>query len=139
MEYRKASIADAAELAKLNSDLLHDEGHRNTLSIAQLEARMGKYLDEGHVAFIFTDHSGTIGYALFRDDNHDVFLRQFFIVDHARRKGIGREAFNWLCENVWADAERVTLNVLLHNRRGMDFWHSVGLADYCMMMEKRFR
>ena len=139
MEYRKASIADAAELARLNSDLLNDEGHRSNLSVPQLEARMLKYVDDGHIAFIFSDHSGTVGYALFRDDNHDVFLRQFFVVDRARRKGIGREAFNWLCENVWADAERVTLNVLLHNQPGMDFWRSVGLDDYCMMMQKRFR
>ena len=137
MIYRTATTADISELAVLNAALMRDEGHRNSLTIMQLEERMRKFLDQGHVAVLFVDQHRTAGYALYRRDDDGIFLRQFFIVEHARRRGRGREAVKWLCTNLWQNAERVVLNVLLHNQRGIDFWRAVGFADYCLMMERR--
>ena len=137
MIFRTATHADIPELAILNAALIRDEGHRNRMTVAELEARMRKYFNEGHAATIFAEGSKTIGYALYRIDDDGVYLRQFLIVEHARRKGLGREAVQWLCANAWDDADRITLQVLLHNQRGIDFWRAVGFADYCLAMERR--
>ena len=137
MNFRTATDADVPELAVLNAALIRDEGNRNRMSVAELEGRMRKYLDQGHVAVLFSENGRTVGYALYRDYEEGVYLRQFFIAEEARRGGRGREAVQWLCTNAWGGAERVTLEVLLHNQRGIDFWRSVGFADYCLYMERR--
>ena len=40
MHLRRATLADAALLAELNRQLIRDEGHRNSMSLAELETRM---------------------------------------------------------------------------------------------------
>ena len=137
MIVRTATPADIPELALLNAALIRDEGHRNTMTVPQLEARMRKFFDQGHVAALFGDDGQTAGYALWRVDDDGIYLRQFFIAEHARRRGLGREAVQWLCANAWQNTERVILQVLLNNQRGIDFWRAVGFADYCITMERR--
>jgi GNAT superfamily N-acetyltransferase len=138
MDFRIATATDIPQLAFLNAALIRDEGHRNRLTVAELEARMRKFLNENYVAVVFSEDGKTAGYALYRIDEEDgVFLRQFFVVPHARRRGLGREAVQWLCANPWQNAERITLQVLLHNQRGIDFWRAVGFGDYCLTMERR--
>jgi ribosomal protein S18 acetylase RimI-like enzyme len=137
MDFRTASATDIPELAILNAALIRDEGHRNRMTVPELEARMRKFFKEGHVAVMFTEAGKTAGYALYRLDDDGVFLRQFYIAERARRSGLGRRAVEWLCANAWQDADRVTLQVLLHNQRGIDFWRAVGFADYCLTMERR--
>lgn len=137
MNFRTATATDIPELASLNAALIRDEGHRSRMTVAELEARMQKFFDEGYVAVLFSEGARTAGYALYRSDDEGVYLRQFFIAEHARRKGLGREAVQWLCANAWQDASRVTLQVLLTNQRGIDFWRAVGFGDYCLTMERR--
>jgi len=137
MNFRTATITDIPELAALNAALIRDEGHRNRMTVVDLEARMRRFFDQGHVAVLFSENERNIGYALYRNDEDGVYLRQFFIAEEARRGGRGREAVQWLCANAWGGAERVTLQVLLHNQRGIDFWRAVGFADYCLFMERR--
>ena len=137
MDFRTATPTDIPELAVLNAALIRDEGHRIRLTVAEFEARMRKFFHEGHVAVLFIAGEATVGYALYRIDDDGVYLRQFFIAEHARRKGLGREAVRWLCANAWQHAARVTLQVLLHNQRGIDFWRAVGFAEYCLTMERR--
>ena len=45
-------------------------------------------------------------------------------------------AIAWLLENVWKDAPRIRLDVLVGNSDGIKFWRSLGFADYCVTMEK---
>ena len=137
MLFRTATTDDIPELAVLNAALIRDEGHRNTMTVAELELRMRKLFDQGHSAVLFSEDGATCGYALYRFDDDGIYLRQFFIAEHARRNGRGRKAVQWLCANVWQNAERVILQVLLHNQRGIDFWRAVGFADYCLFMERR--
>jgi ribosomal protein S18 acetylase RimI-like enzyme len=40
MRYRNAAAADASELAQMNHQLIPDEGHRNRMSVNELEERM---------------------------------------------------------------------------------------------------
>ena len=66
MRFRSATLADAAVLAGMNQTLIRDEGHRNRMTIAQLEQRMVGFLAEGYQAVIFEGGEAPIGYALLR-------------------------------------------------------------------------
>jgi hypothetical protein len=45
MDFRIATATDIPQLAFLNAALIRDEGHRNRLTVAELEARMRKFLN----------------------------------------------------------------------------------------------
>ena len=136
MEYRLATVADAHLLAPMNYRLIRDEGHRNPMSVAELEQRMQAWLAGEYQAVLFDDEQGTAGYALFKREPDWIYLRQFFVQPERRRHGIGRTAMAWLLENVWKDAPRIRLDVLVGNTEGIEFWRSLGFADYCITMEK---
>lgn len=135
MDYRYAIIADAGLLAKLNKQLIEDEGHRNPMSVEQLVERMANWLAGEYQAVLFGEAEETIGYALFRREAEQIYLRQFFIVREQRRKGWGRAAIQWLRVHAWADAQRLRIEVLTDNEHGIAFWRSLGFQDYSLMME----
>ena len=136
MKYRHATTADAALLATMNQRLIRDEGHRNPMSVAQLQLRMANWLAERYRAVLFEDAAGPAGYALYRLDEDAVYIRQFFVEPDRRRRGVGRAAFGWLLEHEWHDAARLRLDVLVGNLGAIGFWRSVGFADYCLTMER---
>jgi GNAT superfamily N-acetyltransferase len=136
MRYRPAISADAPLLAAMNYRLIRDEGHRNPMSLDQLEQRMRSWLAGEYQAILFEDDTGAAGYALFKREPEWVYLRQFFVVPERRRAGVGRTAIHWLLKEAWPDALRVRLDVLVNNPAGLAFWRSVGFADYCITMEK---
>src|SRR5205823_12203336 len=45
MTHRRATQNDCPLLAKLNHQLIRDEGHRNTMNVAELEARMRGFIE----------------------------------------------------------------------------------------------
>ncbi len=135
MKLDKAKQTESSLLAKLNHQLIRDEGHRNTMLVEQLTERMNAWLSENYEAYIFRLESEPIGYALFRSGIDYVYLRQFFVHSEFRRRGFGRSAFLWLSENVWGDA-LVRIDVLCANDIGIEFWRSLGFVDYCITMER---
>lgn len=142
MRYREAVHADVPLLARLNRELILDEGHRNTMLLAELEARMAGFLASDYAAVIFEDEaagpecarSEPAGYALFRRAPDHVYLRQFFVCRDRRRTGVGRRAIEWLRQNAWSDS-RIRIDVLIGNDRAIAFWRSVGFDPYCLTME----
>jgi GNAT superfamily N-acetyltransferase len=136
MNYRFATAADAPVLARLNHQLIRDEGHRNAMSADELKARMQSWLGGEYQAVLFKDGEGIAGYALFKRDPEWIYLRQFFVEPARRRKGIGTAAFEWLVANAWSEVPRVRLDVLVGNAAGIEFWRSLGFADYCITMER---
>ena len=136
MEYRRATLSDAMLLAAMNHRLIRDQGHRNPMTIAQLQARMENWLRGDYEAFVFEDADGPAGYALFRRDEDAIYIRQYFVRRERRRQRVGRSAFAWLVENVWKPESRLRLDVLVGNRVAIQFWRSLGFADYCLTMER---
>lgn len=122
-------------LAPLNAQLIRDEGHRNPMSVAELEQRMAGWLRGEYEAALFESGSQIVGYALFRRDSEHIYLRQLFVVPVLRRRGIGRSALAWLWANAWKDTQRLRIDVLLGNASAQAFWHAVGFKDYCVVME----
>ena len=135
MNYRHATIADAAVLAAMNRQLILDEGHRNPMTLPELEARMAGWLNGEYGAVLFEEGEEAIGYALFRREPEFVYLRQLFVRAEYRRRGVARNALGWLRENAWPDAPRVRLDVLVGNANAIAFWRAVGFRDYCLTME----
>ena len=136
MQVRRADLSDSHLLAQLNHQLIRDEGHRNPMSLAELEARMKGWLDGQYEAHIFSVEAETVGYVLTRTEAEYVYVRQFFILPGYRRRGLGRSAFHWMLDKVWKDSPRLRLDVLTGNKDGITFWRSLGFSDYCLTMER---
>jgi SAM-dependent methyltransferase/predicted acetyltransferase len=135
MRYRLAEERDVPLLAQMNKQLIRDEGHRNDMTLGELARRMKEWLEGGYQAVLIEPDSLAIGYALFRFEQDHVYLRQFFVSSESRRQGVGRAALAWLWINLWRDAPRVRLDVLLGNEEGLAFWRAVGFQGYCLTME----
>ena len=135
LEYRFATQEDAALLAEMIQQLIRDEGHRNKMTLPQLQQRMSDWLQQEYSAVIFNDGPETLGYALYRKDPEWIYLRQLFVKAETRRKGIGRQAISWLKNNPWKQAEIIRVEVLTGNPEGISFWKAVGFNDYCITME----
>lgn len=135
MDYRRATPADANRLATLNRQLIRDEGHRNPMSVPELQGRMAGWLSSEYEAVLFEDAGQTLGYVLFRREPDFVYVRQFFVRVEFRRQGVGREAVEWLVEHVWKGL-RLRLDVLTGNTAGIAFWRALGFRDYCLTLER---
>ena len=135
MIFRRATSDDSAPLAELNYQLIRDEGHRNRMTVPELEQRMRGWLASEYAAVIFEDGKEVIAYALYREQPEEIYLRQLFVVRNRRRQGIGRQAFEILRSKVWPTNKRLTVEVLVQNEAAVAFWRVVGYKDYCLTLE----
>ena len=135
MTFRPAATDDCSLLAGLNHQLICDEGHRNRMTIAELEQRMRGWLMSEYRAVLYEDGGEAIAYALFREQPEEIYLRQLFVVRHRRSQGIGRRAVEILRSQIWPKTKRLTVEVLVANKRAVSFWRSVGYGDYALSLE----
>lgn len=135
LNHRVATVTDVPMLARMNHQLIRDEGHRNPMTVAELEQRMKRWLEGEYTAVLFEQAGHVVAYTLFREEDTSVYLRQFFVQRDRRRLGIGRAAMRLLLENVLQSAPRITLEVLVENRAARGFWNAVGFQDYALTME----
>jgi predicted acetyltransferase len=135
MHFRKATNADIALLARQNQQLIQDEGHRNRMSLPELENRMRSWLHGEYEAIIFEHDGRPIAYALCRTDGDGIYLRQFFVDRQYRRKGFGRQAIKMLLSNILPREKRVTVDILINNQSGQAFWKALGFIDYAITLE----
>lgn len=122
-------------LADLNHQLVRDEGHRNRMTVSELEQRMRGWMASEYAAVIFEDGKDVVAYALYREQPKEIYLRQLFVVRIRRRQGIGRQAFQILRSKVWPANKRLTVDVLVRNAAAVAFWRAVGCKDYCLTLE----
>lgn len=135
LTHRAATTDDAPLLAELNHQLIRDEGHRNQMSVTELESRMKNWLDTDYRAVLFAEGSEIVSYALYRPEGDAAYLRQFFVCQKHRRRGIGRKAMAILLAEELSPFARVYLEVLAQNAVGQAFWRAVGFHDYATTME----
>jgi GNAT superfamily N-acetyltransferase len=136
MKFRAATLDDCALLAELNHQLIQDEGHRNPMTVPQLEKRMRGWLADEYRAIIYEDAGDVVAYALFREQPDEIYLRQLFVVRHRRRQGLGSRAVEILTSQVWSKNKRLTVEVLVANNIAVTFWRSVGYTDYSLKLER---
>jgi len=135
LTFRVVTPADCPLLAELNHQLIRDEGHRNRMTMPELEARMRDWLSGEYCAVIFEDRGAVAAYALFREQADEIYLRQFFVVRNRRRQGVGQQAVALLRRQIWPANKRLTVEVLTANAGGIAFWRSVGYTDYSLTLE----
>ena len=90
--------------------------------------------DDGTVV-IYEDAGEIVGYALFREQEEEIYLRQLFIVRHRRRQGLGRRAVEILRSQIWPTTKRLTVEALTTNTNALAFWRAVGYSDYSLTLE----
>jgi GNAT superfamily N-acetyltransferase len=134
LAWRNASDDDLPLLAEWNHQLIRDEGHRNPMNVAELAERMKKWLRGEYRAIVFSEPD-PVAYALFKQDDALIYLRQLFVRQDRRRAGIGRSAVEILRREIWPSNVRLTVDVLCQNRGGVAFWRSVGYRDYSLTLE----
>lgn len=134
MTFRFAGSDDCPVLAELNHQLIQDEGHRNRMTIAELEQRMRSWLSSEYRAVVFHENECLVAYALFREQSNEVYLRQFFVIRNHRRRGIGRRAMEMLRFQIWAKTKRLTVEALVTNKSAVAFWRAVGFSDYSLTL-----
>ncbi len=135
MNIRKATHYDCRRLAVWNHQLIEDEGHRNPMSVTELETRMKQWIAREFTALLFYDDDRPLAYALFKETQKEIYLRHFFVDRRHRRKGIGREAIRRLISDVWPPEKRLVVEVLWNNRAGISFWKAVGYTEYSVALE----
>ena len=135
LEFRCTKENDVPWLAKMNQQLIKDEDHRNKMTLPELEQRMSNFLQKEYDAVIVSLGKTDIGYALYRQDSEWLYLRQIFVIEEMRRKGIGRKFIEWLKNNPWKECKRIRTDVLIDNAVGIDFWKAVGFKEYCITLE----
>lgn len=135
LTYRQAAPEDCPLLAELNHQLIRDEGHRNRMTVAELEQRMRGWLAGEYQALIFEAGGEVAAYALYHEQPEEIYLRQLFVVRHRRSQGIGQRAVEILRSQVWPKTKRLTVAVLVANQRAVAFWRQMGYADYSLSLE----
>lgn len=143
VELRKATINDISALAEMNKQLIEDERSRNPLSVNQLQLRMQSWLDGSWSAIMIFKNDDLIGYLLYQHrtdeyyhDQHNIFVRQFFVQRTYRRRGIGREAFEQICQQFFPSNARVVLDVLASNPEALHFWEDIGFSPYATTLHR---
>lgn len=134
MHLRRATTSDVPLLAAMNGRLLEDEAHHLKLASSALEQRMRGWLAGEYQAVLFIDAEEPVGYALFRPDEHGIYLRQFYIERGRRRQGLGRKAIEQLRHEIWPAGTQIKLEVLAGNQPALAFWRAVGFVDYAITM-----
>ena len=132
---RVATAADLPILARMNQQLIEDEGHRNPMNLAQLETRLRSMLKGDYTATLFEWESQLVAYALWREEPDWVYLRQFFVAKDYRRRGIGSRAVRRLTGEIWPPGKRIRVDVLFGNQPALEFWRAVGFVDYLITLE----
>lgn len=140
---RAHKAEDFPLLARMNRELADDEGHRNPMTVAEMEQRFHRFVEEeGWSVDLFMLDDEIVGYATHRREadptnprRQRVFLRQFYIVRHYRRDGMGQTAFSTLAATRFQGEDRVVLEVIENNPGGRVFWLRCGFTPYSSLLE----
>ncbi len=132
MEIKKCTLEDVSQLAVLNKQLIEDEQSNNSMTVEELEERMIGFLNTEYDAYFFILEEVVIGYALVKHTCTPLYLRQFLIAREYRQRHYGTEAFHVLLGHL--RVERMDIEVLPWNERGMQFWESCGFKEISRYM-----
>jgi len=126
---------DCPLLGEFNHQLIHDEGHRNRMTVPELRQRMRGWLAGEYVAILFEEGGEVVAYALYREQPEEIYLRQLFVVRQRRREGLGKKAMYLLRTEIWPKTKRLTVEVLVANTAAVAFWRAVGYRDHSLALE----
>jgi GNAT superfamily N-acetyltransferase len=135
LHLRNATLDDVDVLASFANELVRDGSYPNSIPPAQGPERMAAWLRSDFRAVIFEVDGSNAGYALYRVELEHVHLWQLFVRREFRRRGIGRQAIEWLWRDSWQGIARLRIDVFVGNTVGDQFWRAVGFVPYSITME----
>ncbi|MHB1317797.1 MAG: GNAT family N-acetyltransferase [Anaerolineae bacterium] len=135
ISYRDATADDAPLLARLNRELIEDEGHRNPMTVPELEERMRGWLSGEYRATLFERGGRVVAYALYRSQGNAIHVRHLYVVRDSRRQGIATRVVRLLAAEVWPQHARVSLDVLVGNAGALAFYRKLGFRPYALTLE----
>ena len=133
MQIQKCTLENVPLLAQMNKRLIEDERSTNPMTVEELEERMRGFISTEYSAYFFMQDETVVGYALVKDTEKPLYLRQFFIEREYRRQHLGRQAFHLLLDYLQTDT--INIDVLPWNEPGLRFWQSLGFAPTCISMQ----
>ena len=143
LSLRSATNEDLAPIARMNRQLILDEGSRNRMSVPELEARLRDWLDGNWRIDVVRADGVVVGYAVYqiRTDEYDsalsvVYLRQMFVDREHRGHGIGSAVVELLASERFPAGSKVVIDVLETNPGGRRFWERAGFRPYSTIMER---
>jgi ribosomal protein S18 acetylase RimI-like enzyme len=135
--WRRATLDDVPRLARINRELIEDEWPGVSKSLSHLEERLRRWLtDPEYSATIFELDDAFAGYALVHLYPDEAYIRHFYIDPDFRGSGVGRFACEYLMRAVVLPGGRVSLDVLVSNNGGLQFWRAMGFREYSIVMER---
>lgn len=135
MNHRPANDSDLDLLAIWNKQLIEDEGHDNSMTVAQLRERMSDWLQGDYQVVVFSKTSTPSAYTVFQDRDGHISLRQFFVDRAQRRCGIEKEALAILENCILPGSKSVMVEVMAWNQSGLAFWEAAGFIPRYIGME----
>jgi len=96
---------------------------------------MQDWLKGEYRAILFSMNDKPVAYALYRESEQEVYLRQFFVCREHRRQGLGKQCLASLRKDIWPSSKRLTVEVLVANEAAIEFWRSLGYKDYALTLE----
>ncbi len=151
LSYRLVGSEAAGLLAEMNSSLIQAEGSDNPMTLEELRYRMNAFLmeegyqaalfeydgvaaDEGTAADAAAGKGAIVGYVLYRVEPAYTYVRQFYVSENMRGRGVGSEMFTRMRETEWSQAAEIQLDVLEGNRAALDFWEGHGFEPRARRM-----
>jgi GNAT superfamily N-acetyltransferase len=139
MEYRFAELGDVPLLAEANARLHIDEGAAERPGRAEIERDWHRRLSGDYRAVIFEHDGRPAAYALYVPEDDTIVLEQFWVRRELRRKGLGREAFELLREEIWRPGARVRTVCPPGVTGAAEFLAAMGFAERGVVFEARFQ
>jgi GNAT superfamily N-acetyltransferase len=133
---RQPKVSDLPLLGAWNAALIRDERHDKLMSTDELVERMREWLGGEYDARIFVCRGVDAGYALYRDLQDLVHLRQFYVAPEWRRRGVGTAALGALRLEFPA-GKRILVEAMAWNEPALAFWRATGFADRYVGFESR--
>jgi bis(5'-nucleosidyl)-tetraphosphatase len=152
LSYRLVGSEATGMLAEMNASLIQAEGSDNPMTLEELRYRMNAFLmEEGYQAALFEydgaaedeaaadagaseDERAAVGYVLYRVEPAYTYVRQFYVSEKMRGRGVGSEMFTRMRETEWAQAAEIQLDVLEGNQDALKFWEGHGFEPRARRM-----
>lgn len=135
----KLTAQSSKPLALLNAELIQDEGHRNSMSLQELEDRMVSWLDSGdYECYGIMHRSLPVAYCLFRIEPDGLYIRQLFTLRNYRKRGLATKLLDYI-EDHSSSSPVLRLEVLATNKAAIKFYEKRGYALYAHTFEKQIK
>ncbi|WP_168124003.1 GNAT family N-acetyltransferase, partial [Paenibacillus sp. HB172176] len=137
LRLQSAENSDLKILAEMNKQLIEDENSSNPMGMQELEQRMSDFLKDSWEIDLIMNDTVIIGYALYqyqnvqgKEDDKQVYIRQYFIRREFRNMGYGIAGIELLKKTRFTDLTKIEIDVLESNPKGQRFWEKVGFKRY---------